>query len=104
LTEDKRSVILKSKGSTVTNFLSNASEPDICADSDISSAEKQVKNLQKECELLENMITDMIETQSRLTVLLRKRERAQSVNHKCYESKKNSEPVTCQASFANENS
>lgn len=39
---------MKSKGSTVTNFLSNNSEY-YCKDMEIASAEKEVKELKKEC-------------------------------------------------------
>jgi regulator of replication initiation timing len=79
LQDERKSVIMKSKGSANPNFLSNHIEPAKTVDYEISDAEQEVRGLKAECELLEKMISDMIEEQAKLKVSFRKRERRESI-------------------------
>ncbi len=60
INEDRKSVIMKSKGSTMANFLVNQNVCDTGFDKQIFAAENEVKRLSKECDLIEKMIVDMI--------------------------------------------
>ena len=77
-TDDRGTVIVKSKGSTTTNFLSNQSI-DYCRDVEIINAESEVSELKRECEMLEKLIGEMIEEQAVLKVAMRKKERRLSM-------------------------